>query len=151
MNVGRRSAIAFVLGLVACVGCSPLQVAETSGSAPAPVVASTVSAAGCPYNQHEPLPEWGIQCTASTPPEGTQRVAPQYPDDARERHIDGTVIVAALVCEHGRVLDTRIRSSVPGLNEAAEAAVRQWIFEPARSGARAVSCWTDVPVKFSLH
>jgi protein TonB len=70
---------------------------------------------------------------------------------AREAHVDGLVVVAALVCEHGYVVDVRVATSIPMLDAAAVAAVRQWVFQPARRGLKAVPFWTDIPVRFSLH
>jgi protein TonB len=65
--------------------------------------------------------------------------------------VQGQVTVRACVCEHGRVVDARIETSIPLLDPAAIEAVRQWTFQPASSGDVLVPCWIDVPVRFSLH
>ena len=84
-------------------------------------------------------------------PDATTRVAPQYPDKARERGIQGTVLVRALVGTDGNVQDTWVAWSQPYLDEAAVAAVRQWRFKPARLKGEPVAVWLIIPAKFSLH
>ena len=84
-------------------------------------------------------------------PDATWRAAPAYPDRARERGIDGTVLVRAFVGTNGAVQETWIAWSQPGLDEAAVAAVRQWRFKPARLNGEPVAVWVMIPVKFSLH
>jgi TonB family protein len=41
--------------------------------------------------------------------------------------------------------------SIPGLDEAAMACLRQWRFKPALAKGQPVVVWVGVPVKFSLH
>ena len=84
-------------------------------------------------------------------PEAIVKVTPSYPDSAREAGVDGTVMVQARVCACGEVDETRIVKSVPMLDAAAAAAVRQWIFKPALTKGEPVAVWVGVPVKFSLH
>ena len=79
-----------------------------------------------------------------------ERVPYVYPDIAREANVDGTVIVDALVCEHGSVVRTQLRKSIPMLDASALTAVAQWTFTPARDSSGTISCWIEVPVKFSL-
>lgn len=84
-------------------------------------------------------------------PEAITKVAPSYPDDARRRGVDGTVLVQALVGRDGTVKDTKVVKSIPELDAAAVASVRQWRFKPAMAKGRPVAVWVAVPVKFSLH
>lgn len=84
-------------------------------------------------------------------PDAVRRAPPSYPDQARERGIDGTVWVRALVGTDGAVQDTWVAWSQPYLNEAAIAAVRQWRFKPAKLSGEPIAVWVMVPVKFSLH
>jgi len=72
-----------------------------------------------------------------------------YPEEAKRAGVEGTVMLQALVLEDGTVGDCRIVQSVPGLDEAAVAAVRQWRFKPALSKNVPVSVWVATPVKFS--
>jgi len=82
-------------------------------------------------------------------PEAITKVPPSYPDVGRD--VQGTVLVQALVGTDGRVKDTKVLKSVPMLDEAAMAAVRQWVFKPAMAKGRPVAVWVAVPVKFTRH
>ena len=84
-------------------------------------------------------------------PEAVTKVPPVYPQGARDARIEGIVLVQALVGKDGFVKDTRVLKSVPRLDEAAEAAVRQWLFKPASTKRLPVAVWIAVPVRFTLH
>jgi TonB family protein len=98
----------------------------------------------------EELPKFGEYVYVEELPEAIHREPPVYPDLAREAGVAGTVIVQALVGRDGRVKDTRIGKSIPMLDAAAVAAVRQYLFKPALSNDEPVAVWTAVPVKFTL-
>lgn len=85
------------------------------------------------------------------PPEPISRVAPVYPERAREARVGGVVIVKALVGTDGRVRATRIARSIAELDSAAIACVKQWRFKPATSSGVPIASWTDVPVRFLLQ
>jgi TonB family protein len=72
------------------------------------------------------------QATQVTPgrimPRLVKEVKPVYPDDAREAKVEGTVEVEATIGTDGTVTDTRVIRSIPMLDTAAVAAVRQWEF-----------------------
>jgi TonB family protein len=57
-------------------------------------------------------------------------VKPIYPLAAQIRGIQGIVIVEASIGADGTVTSVRVMRSVPGLDEAAADAVRQWVFAP---------------------
>jgi periplasmic protein TonB len=99
----------------------------------------------------EELPKFGEYVYVEELPEAIHKEAPQYPDLAREASVDGTVMVQALVGKDGKVKDTRVVKSIPMLDAAAVAAVRQWVFKPALSNNKPVAVWVAVPVKFTLH
>ena len=104
-----------------------------------------------PPDTSEHLPPFGQSVYVEELPSALDKVAPEYPEFARSTGVEGTVIVQALVGKDGRVKETRIARSIPGLDEAAELAVRRWTFEPAKAGGKPVAVWVAVPVKFSLH
>jgi TonB family protein len=81
-------------------------------------------------------------------PEAIRKVQPEYPTDL-PNDFDETVIVKALVGRDGRVLDTQVVKSVPVLDDAAVASVKQWVFKPALSNNKPVAVWVAVPVRFS--
>jgi TonB family protein len=96
-------------------------------------------------------PEFGEYVYVEELPEAVTKVPPMYPDDARESKVQGVVVVQALVIEDGSVADCRIVSSIPLLDEAAIAAVRQWRFKPALTAGKPVAVWVAVPIRFSLQ
>src|SRR5207247_541806 len=96
----------------------------------------------------EELPKFGEYVYVEELPEAITKVPPQYPDIAREAGVDGTVLVQALVGKDGKVKDVRIQKPIPMLNEAAIAAVKQWVFKPALSNNKPVAVWVAVPVRF---
>ena len=96
------------------------------------------------------LPAYGEYIYVEELPEAIEKFAPEYPDEARENRIEGTVIVQALVGRDGQVKETRVRESVPALDAAAVAAISRWTFKPAKTKGEPVAVWVAVPVKFTL-
>jgi len=97
------------------------------------------------------LPKFGEYVYVEELPEAVSKVAPVYPDMAREASVDGTVLVQALVGKDGKVKDTKVVKSIPMLDAAAVAAVKGWVFKPALSNNKPVAVWVAVPVRFTLH
>jgi len=84
-------------------------------------------------------------------PEAISKVRPDFPEAARRSGVEGVVIIKALIGVDGLVKDAMIVQSVPLLDEAAMASVRQWTFKPALRGGVPVAVWVAVPVKFSVY
>lgn len=99
----------------------------------------------------EPDPDPQAFVYAEEYPVVITKVQPEYPEIARQSGLQGTVMVRALVGTDGRVRKVEVEASVPILDEAAVAAVRQWVFKPALSGNRPVKVWVRVPVRFRLQ
>ena len=98
-----------------------------------------------------PLPAFGEYVYVEELPEAIVRVPPTYPRDALAARVEGLVMVQALVLRDGTVADVRIVKSIPPLDAAAAAAVRQWRFKPAMANGQPVAVWVGVPVKFTIH
>jgi len=113
--------------------------------------AITQQAFGCRESVHAPRPAFGVNVSVDRTPEAVQKVAPEYPTPPRETGVEGTVVVAALVCEHGRVVETRVVKSIPMLDASAVAAVSRWTYRPAIVSGRPVPFWVTEPVKYTLH
>ena len=78
---------------------------------------------------------------------------PVYPEAERKAGVEGSVLLACEVGADGTVTKLAAEQEVPGhpaFTEAALAAVRQWRFEPAREGGKAVACAVKIPVRFKL-
>jgi protein TonB len=85
---------------------------------------------------------------ADSLPEVITRVEPQYPDSARAWGVTGTVVIEVRVGKDGRVRATSVVKSIPMLDRAATAAIRQWVFRPATDNGRPVALWIPVSIAF---
>jgi periplasmic protein TonB len=80
------------------------------------------------------------------------RIDPEYPEAARLAHMQGVVILEAIITADGAVEDlTVLKSANPLLDAAAERAVRQWRYRPATLNGRAVKVYLTVTVTFGLR
>ncbi|MCK9740651.1 energy transducer TonB [Pseudomonas syringae] len=77
---------------------------------------------------------------------------PVYPPAAARRHQEGTTMLRVHVLPNGRTDQVQVlqSSGVPALDDAAQAAVRQWTFIPAKRGDTPVEGWVNVPMAFKL-
>jgi protein TonB len=77
---------------------------------------------------------------------------PKYPAMAKKRGYIGQVVLDVLVARSGGVADLRVYTSsgYGMLDEAAIAAVKTWVFEPAMRGNKKVKMWVRVPIRFEL-
>jgi periplasmic protein TonB len=77
-------------------------------------------------------------------------VAPIYPDIARAAKVEGLVILEATIDERGVVTDARVLRSVPLLDAAALAALKQWRYSPTLLNGIPVRVLMTVTFRFSL-
>jgi len=84
------------------------------------------------------------------PPQRLVNVAPVYPTMALAVRKEGIVIIDATIDEQGNVTETKILRSIPLLDEAALAAVRQWKFSPTQLNGVPVPIVMTVTVNFKL-
>jgi TonB family protein len=78
------------------------------------------------------------------------RVEPDYPAPAREQHIEGPVVLEALVGKDGTVQKLRTISGDSQLATAATDAVRQWRFKPLFRNGSPEEFQTQITVDFRL-
>jgi TonB family protein len=77
---------------------------------------------------------------------------PEYPEQARRDGLEGTVFLQAVIGTEGQLLGIRrIGGPPPALAEAAEAALRQWRYEPALLNGMPVEVVTTVEIDFRLQ
>lgn len=79
-----------------------------------------------------------------------RRVDPIYPEEAKKAGIEGTVVLGATINGNGQVTDVKVLESVPGLDQAAIDALKQWLYAPVRVGSQPVTYTFTVSVRFSL-
>jgi protein TonB len=77
-------------------------------------------------------------------------IQPEYPPLARQAHVWGTVVVNAVIDEHGNVVQARALSGHPLLISAALKAVLQWKYEPTLLSGTPVAVEMEVTVHFNL-
>jgi TonB family protein len=77
--------------------------------------------------------------------------APQYPESARKRGIEGWVELAFTVMPNGSVDDVEVRNASPAdvFDDAAIRAVRQWKFEPVVRNGEKVQQRAMIRLKFA--
>ncbi|HMD41783.1 MAG TPA: energy transducer TonB [Candidatus Acidoferrum sp.] len=84
-------------------------------------------------------------------PKLVYRVDPTYPILARQTHMQGVVIIDAVVDEQGNVVEAKVRSGPPLLIQSAIDALRQWRYEPTYLNDQPVSVQLTVTVSFLLN
>ena len=85
------------------------------------------------------------------PPAKIVNADPVYPPEAREARVQGVVIMEVTLSRTGEVSDVEVLRSVPLLDEAAVAAVRQWRYEPTLVDGEPVSILMTVTMNFRLR
>jgi periplasmic protein TonB len=83
-------------------------------------------------------------------PRQVYSVQPDYPVLAKQERIWGTVVVDAVIDEHGNVVQAHIVSGHPLLIKAALNAVLQWKYEPTLLNGTPVAIEMEVNVNFKL-
>jgi TonB family protein len=74
-------------------------------------------------------------------------VAPNYPRAAREKHIEGPVVLEVHIDGEGHVSDAKVMSGPEELRSAALEAILQWHYDPQ---AMTLPATTDVTINFKL-
>ena len=79
------------------------------------------------------------------------RVNPVYPDGARRGHIQGKVLLQALIGKDGNIKDLQVISGPKELTQAAVGAVQQWRYRPYLLMGQPVEIDTIIEVNFVLQ
>jgi len=76
----------------------------------------------------------------------------QYPERARRRNQEGTVLIHALIGTDGKPIEVTVAASSGHslLDDAARDAIAQCAFVPQRVGGRAVKAIVEIPIPFKL-
>jgi TonB family protein len=82
------------------------------------------------------------------------KVAPAYPEEARQSKVEGKVILEAVIDQTGDVRKVRVMESEPADYEpfvqSAVEALRHWRYEPARLDGEPVDVYFTVRFEFKL-
>ena len=79
-----------------------------------------------------------------------QRIMPVYPTQARSQHVQGEVLLQALIGKDGSVADLRVVSGPDVLATSAIDAVRRWRFKPYEVNGQPAEVETNIRVNFAL-
>jgi TonB family protein len=79
-----------------------------------------------------------------------KKVEPEYPAEAREKKIQGTVKLQVIVRKDGTVTVQNVWKGDPALSAAAIEAVRQWRYDPWQINGQPIELPTTINVVFSL-
>ena len=79
------------------------------------------------------------------------RVEPAYPVLARQAHVQGTVVLTAIIDKEGNIQNLQLVSGHPLLTPAAIEAVKQWRYKPFLLNGQPVLIETTVTVNFNLR
>jgi TonB family protein len=77
-------------------------------------------------------------------------VAPTYPQQAKDYHIAGSVVLDATIAVDGSLRDVKLVSGQPPLAEAAATAVRQWRYTPELLNGKPVEVQEQITIVFKL-
>lgn len=85
--------------------------------------------------------------------QATFRIAyaePAYPAEAKLKHIEGTVILDALIDKEGIIQKLSVREGHPVLAESAFESVRHWAYRPTKINGMPVEVETQIEVIYTL-
>jgi TonB family protein len=86
-------------------------------------------------------------------PSVIKEVRPNYTEEAKQAHLEGTVLLDCVVASVGIPRDisvTRSLDAVLGLDQAAIEALEQWRFKPGTKDGKAVDVHVHVEMTFTL-
>jgi protein TonB len=137
---------------------SPAPVEPTPQLAPAPqaiTVPSAPAALAAPIAVLAPTPPPVVHEPEIAPvfsAEYLNNPTPVYPPISRRMGEQGLVLLRVFVTAHGdpNAVELKTGSGFARLDRAAQEAVKQWKFVPAKRGEQAVDAWVLVPIRFSL-
>jgi TonB family protein len=121
--------------------------ARVPGPGPGTAVSSAPSAGSTSRDRGE-CTDGGGGCLR--PPMKVKDVKPLYPERAQESGTEGVVILEGTIDTDGTVSNMRTLRGVGGLSEAAQDAVRQWQYVPAKLNGAPVAIIVLVTVNFTL-
>lgn len=87
-----------------------------------------------------------------SPPVKIHFPQPLYTTEARKNRIQGVVIVQTIIDKEGCATNLKVLKGLPdGLNEAAVAAIKAWVFRPATLDGKSVDVYYNLTVNFRLR
>ncbi len=85
------------------------------------------------------------------PPRAILKTDPQYTQEARDKGIQGVVVLQVVIDTTGGIKDVKVLKGLPaGLEESAVEAIRAWRFEPATLKGNPVEVYYNLTINFRL-
>lgn len=113
------------------------------------------------FNMEGQVPDWGTRAaperrenpSGQGPVQGkiVHKVPPNYPQEAKLRHLTGPVLLDAQIGKDGNVCYLHVVQGYPVLAKAAIDAVRQWKYAPYILAGAPVEVNTQITVNFALN
>ena len=86
-----------------------------------------------------------------TAPVEISRPQPRYPEEAKKNHVEGVVVIEAVIDQKGAVISAKaVKSPDEQLSGAAIEAVQKWTYRPATKKGQPVRVSLTVTVTFKL-
>jgi TonB family protein len=79
------------------------------------------------------------------------RIEPNYPDEARRQHIEGEVVLHAIIGVDGSVKELTVISGPQQLTQSALETVKKWHYRPSSLNGNPLEVDTTITVNFSLQ
>ena len=79
-----------------------------------------------------------------------KKVEPKYPEEAHKKHVEGTIVLKAIISPEGDVQDLTVISGDPLLVPAALEAAKQWKYKPYLLNGQPIEVETKIMVVFQL-
>jgi TonB family protein len=79
------------------------------------------------------------------------KVQPEYPSEARNKGVEGSVLMQVLISDTGNVTNLRVISGDGMLVPSAMAAVQQWKYRPYVLNGQPAEVETQVTIKYELR
>jgi protein TonB len=77
-------------------------------------------------------------------------IRPEYPFIAKAAHVEGTVVIDAIISRSGSIESTRVLSGPPMLQAAALTAVRQARYRPFLLNGQPTEVQTTITINFRM-
>jgi TonB family protein len=94
----------------------------------------------------EPLPK--LVQDYDVPPKALEITRPEYPPEAFEQGVEGTVLLELVIDAKGKVARVKVLESILPLDEAAIRCAKKWRFKPAQKDGRPVATTAHAPIAF---
>ena len=119
---------------------------------PAAAAVATIQQTAPPAPEQEQKPVEHVGPGVTAPHAILPMAEPDYTDDARQAHIQGTVVLSVIIRADGTAkVDKVVRGLGYGLDEKAIATVEQWKFVPATKDGKPVDVQLQIVVNFHLY